>query len=336
MDILHDFDGIISPVPTSVFFSEFFKKKPLLIQREQPGFFHQLLSMADMAAYLERKDLCYPSVRVVKDGMELPLAYYVDQEVFGNRKLEKINNEKMFALVADGATVVGQQLNWSFPALYALSQHLVQVFQSNLNINAYLTPTASKAFRPHYDTHEVLALQLHGSKDWKLYDMATQDETGAFEKKDWKATPPSQVFTLREGDTLYIPKGFVHEACGVDEPSLHLTIGLSLNNADLAIKNFGGHGGRLADVLQLRNLEPESRVRRRRESTVLMNEQNGALNVVGYGFSLTFPSDANALVTELMNSPEVVVVGELIEKYPGTNVIGQVRKLVQWGVLRLD
>jgi ribosomal protein L16 Arg81 hydroxylase len=54
-----------------------------------------------------------------------------------------------------------------------------------------------------------LALKGHG-------DHARHDNPG----------PVSEEFDLRAGDTLYLPRGLVHEAISTDETSLHVTVGI--------------------------------------------------------------------------------------------------------------
>jgi len=39
-----------------------------------------------------------------------------------------------------------------------------------VHANAYLTPGNTSGFTPHYDTHEVLVLQLAGTKHWRIYE----------------------------------------------------------------------------------------------------------------------------------------------------------------------
>jgi ribosomal protein L16 Arg81 hydroxylase len=98
-------------------------------------------------------------------------------------------------------------------------------FQTNL----YLTPPNGKGFSPHWDNHDVFILQVVGSKRWKI-----EKERRTFPDK-WAQMPdegreiraPAYEFTLKQGDLIYIPRGFVHAAeCG-EEPSLHITLGVT-------------------------------------------------------------------------------------------------------------
>ena len=73
----HSLHTIIAPFKEADFYANYFEKKPLLIQRDDPEYFSSLLTINDMGQYLERKDIVYPSIRMVKDGMQLPDELYI-------------------------------------------------------------------------------------------------------------------------------------------------------------------------------------------------------------------------------------------------------------------
>jgi hypothetical protein len=41
-----------------------------------------------------------------------------------------------------------------------------------VQVNAYLTPPASRGLGVHHDTHDVFVLQVHGRKLWQVWDAA--------------------------------------------------------------------------------------------------------------------------------------------------------------------
>jgi Cupin superfamily protein len=94
--------------------------------------------------------------------------------------------------------------------------------------NAYLTPAAAQGFAVHHDTHDVFVLQVAGGKRWRLYEprleLPLKDQRWSPDLGD--VGPPTDEFTLEAGDTLYVPRGWPHEAETSDEEALHLTIGL--------------------------------------------------------------------------------------------------------------
>mmetsp|Transcript_14183 Transcript_14183/g.34567 ORF Transcript_14183/g.34567 Transcript_14183/m.34567 type:complete len:561 (+) Transcript_14183:164-1846(+) len=96
--------------------------------------------------------------------------------------------------------------------------------------NAYLTPSSTQGFAPHYDDVDVYILQLEGRKRWRLYP--PRDESGIlprFSSEDFDAEELPKPFldtVLNPGDLLYAPRGTIHQAVALPggPPSLHLTL----------------------------------------------------------------------------------------------------------------
>jgi ribosomal protein L16 Arg81 hydroxylase len=106
-----------------------------------------------------------------------------------------------------------------------LGQELGHRFQTNL----YLTPPNGKGFTPHWDNHDVFVLQVVGSKHWKIEKdrraLPHPLDTMGDEGRELRGELLS--FTLKQGDVIYIPRGYIHAAeCGA-EPSLHITLGVT-------------------------------------------------------------------------------------------------------------
>jgi hypothetical protein len=94
--------------------------------------------------------------------------------------------------------------------------------------NAYSTPASSRGFGVHHDTHDVLVLQVAGRKRWRLYEPLLELP---LKTQRWSAQlgdpgEPVDDVTLDAGDTLYLPRGWSHEAVAADADSLHITVGL--------------------------------------------------------------------------------------------------------------
>jgi len=82
------------------------------------------------------------------------------------------------------------------------------------------------AFDVHYDSHDVLVLQIYGSKHWFLYDKPAPFPIDYVKKSK---PEPREVFfdtVLQSGDVLYVPRGMYHRAAVTDTDSLHLTFGI--------------------------------------------------------------------------------------------------------------
>ena len=109
--------------------------------------------------------------------------------------------------------------------------------------NAYFSPApragsgGAQGFALHHDLQDAFVIQLSGRKAWQVCSPAWPVRLLApwLERKpmpDDLASLQCEEFVLEQGDTLYLPRGFVHRAStdGVDAsrgPSLHLTFGVA-------------------------------------------------------------------------------------------------------------
>lgn len=220
-------ERILSPVDVASFYREYYEKRPLLIKRETSDYFENLLSIRDISVLLERKDIRYPAIRLVKDGKELAQTDYLKSYVFGKEIFDRVvDNDRLFTFFSQGITVVLQALHRTLPPLTDFCQDLEKYFNFPVQTNIYLTPGTSQGFRPHFDNHDVFVLQVFGSKKWKIYDSPVFLPKRKFDRKKWEKTEPRIETELHQGDTLYIPRGFVHEASTTNSASMHITLGL--------------------------------------------------------------------------------------------------------------
>jgi hypothetical protein len=82
----------------------------------------------------------------------------------------------------------------------------------------------------HHDTHDVFALQVAGTKRWLVYEPALELPLKHQRYTRELGGPAETVLDIlvEPGDTLYLPRGWLHEALTSDEDSLHLTIGVNV------------------------------------------------------------------------------------------------------------
>jgi ribosomal protein L16 Arg81 hydroxylase len=99
-----------------------------------------------------------------------------------------------------------------------------------VQVNSYYTPRGSQGFAVHHDTHDVLVLQVAGEKRWLLYEplLELPLKHQRYSKSLGEHGEPTQDLVLRAGDTLYLPRGWLHQAETSDTDSLHLTVGINV------------------------------------------------------------------------------------------------------------
>jgi Cupin superfamily protein len=129
-----------------------------------------------------------------------------------------------------GATVVLQGLHLTSGAVGAFCRSLEGTLGHPAQTNAYYTPRSAQGLPVHHDTHDVFVLQVAGEKRWRVYDPVFELPLKNQRYSEELGGPGEAVDdrVLRPGDTLYLPRGWLHEAMTSDTDSLHLTIGVNV------------------------------------------------------------------------------------------------------------
>jgi Cupin superfamily protein len=130
-----------------------------------------------------------------------------------------------------GATLVVQGMHHWWRPLAAFCRSLEAQLGHSAQANAYFTPRRAQGLPVHHDTHDVFCLQLAGEKRWLIYDpvweLPLRDQKYDADEMGGPGDPVLDV-TLRPGDTLYLPRGWLHAATTSEDESLHLTVGVNV------------------------------------------------------------------------------------------------------------
>ena len=70
---------------------------------------------------------------------------------------------------ADGYTIVLDGVEQYVRTIGTLARSIEVELNFPTQVNTYITPPQSTGLVPHYDDHDVLILQIQGSKTWHLY-----------------------------------------------------------------------------------------------------------------------------------------------------------------------
>jgi ribosomal protein L16 Arg81 hydroxylase len=131
---------------------------------------------------------------------------------------------------ADGFTIVIDGIEQYVRTIGTLARSIEVELNFPTQVNAYITPPQSSGLVPHYDDHDVLVLQIRGSKTWHLYVGADRPAREIQRDTDkaiaLESLPASTDLLLEAGDVLYVPRGRVHAAQTHAEASVHLTVGI--------------------------------------------------------------------------------------------------------------
>ena len=214
--------SLMWPISEDEFRARYWERKPLIVHRNDPAYYGDLFTLEDFD-------------RSVMRGR----GYVKTAEATAKKqaKLQGTNAtvlERLLSDMREGHTLILDGLQDFDPNLGHLCRLLGQEIGARFQTNLYLTPPNGKGFTPHWDNHDVFVLQVMGSKHWKVEKTrrTLPEKDGQIEEEGRELRGDLHSFTLRQGDMVYIPRGFVHAAeCG-SENSLHITLGIYASTWD--------------------------------------------------------------------------------------------------------
>ena len=219
----------LDPVEAATFLAEHWEQRQLVVPRDEPGRFDDLLSEADVERLVCGTAIRYPGFRLVREGGQLPVGAYARDVSWRPPFTGTADVPRVVAEWEAGATIVLQALHVNWHPLAVFCRLLEDALGRGVQANSYYTPSGSQGFGVHHDTHDVLVLQVAGEKRWRLYDplLALPLKHQRYSSSLGVQGPPTDDLVLRAGDTLYLPRGWLHEAETSQTDSLHLTIGIA-------------------------------------------------------------------------------------------------------------
>jgi hypothetical protein len=229
------FQGLLEPVPLEEFFSEVSGRRPLHVEGD-PQKFADLFSWAEFNRLLDMSKLWSDRcMKLVLDGREVsPESYSASGMTREGSRALLPEAPKVEALLRRGATLILDLVETLTPNISAVSRALTAATGSVVVCNAYCSFKAHQGFLAHFDTTDVYALQIEGSKVWRIYEGVAEypvDMPGY----NWSSLTPEERSSNRgglamevemtAGDLLYLPRGQYHEALASSDASLHLSFG---------------------------------------------------------------------------------------------------------------
>jgi hypothetical protein len=224
---------LIEPFPISDFLHRYWEVRPLHIARSDSCYFRSAFGRWDRSSFLTSAATTHRAgFEAIRYGELLPeIASSVGTDA-----------NSYLAAYDLGATIRVNDVEKCWPALAKTCRQLEQILTYPVKANLYCTPKGNAGLNAHFDRHDVLVLQIGGTKRWRVFHDRIESALARlpllpfesriqvverFDRLNYVEARKSlsHDITLKVGDALYIPKGFVHEAWTEEESSDHITLG---------------------------------------------------------------------------------------------------------------
>jgi hypothetical protein len=193
------------------------------------GKFSALITWPDLNRILGSHQLDSPRLRLARDGKVLPPESFISHRLnphASSTRSTRLRPTELIRHLQEGATLILDAVDEIHEPITDLAQNLERVLCARIQVNLYAGWHTSPGFDVHWDGHDVFILQVTGRKHWKIYPVTREYPLSDDPKGEAPPQNPLWEGMLQDGDLLYIPRGWWHVAIPVDEPTLHLTVGL--------------------------------------------------------------------------------------------------------------
>lgn len=226
---------LLHPVTPDDFYGQYHDRQPLHIPAASGSAKDSLFGWSDFNTLLNQSGHWTPhSLKLVHNTQPVALDKYCREALTAQGRQPVPDPQKIELLLAQGASLITDDVGGLHPAIAQLSAALSKEFAAQIGANIYCSFKNVQAFGPHLDMHHVFAIQVEGEKVWRLYrnrigDIVDLPAIGRDLTQWYSANcgPLVSEITMKPGDVLYLPRGWFHDALAKDGPSLHVTFSVT-------------------------------------------------------------------------------------------------------------
>jgi ribosomal protein L16 Arg81 hydroxylase len=229
------FDEIMAPLGAERFFAEYEGRKPLHLKGE-PQKFAEVMNWAKLSEMLSQATIwSQSSLKLILDKETIPPARYCATAAGrdGGQVLRP-DPDKVQDFLRRGATLIADDIDHLNPGLTALAHAIEQGLSGMVQGNLYLSSRRRQGFAAHFDTHDVYAVHVEGTKTWHVYEGRAADPIAHPMFRSYGQDHHEQAkgkllmdVHMEPGDLLYLPRGQYHEAVADEGGAVHVAFGVT-------------------------------------------------------------------------------------------------------------
>jgi ribosomal protein L16 Arg81 hydroxylase len=222
------FEFLLGDLDRERFFHDIYQREAHLFEGSSTKFAH-IFSVDELNRLLNYMPLSYPQVRVTDHHNTIhKYDLITDQDRYANNVNNEINGEKLMRAISRGGTMVIDRIHVHVPALEDFIDRIKEEMGARIAANGYYSSHRQLGVNPHFDRHDVFAIQIHGSKRWYfkkdqhvLSQPMRRQTTPAIDdtRTGWDSV------LVKQGDVFYCPRGMWHFTQTEDETSAHIALG---------------------------------------------------------------------------------------------------------------
>ncbi|ESN40838.1 JmjC domain-containing protein [Klebsiella variicola] len=219
-------DNIIFSLPEmDNFICSAFQQHPFLFTASEG---YKLIDWEMINHLLEKDILDFPRVRLANDsnpairGFRGFLNYSL---TVTGEKSPHVNRYNLLKNLQSGSTLIIDRCQAFFEPVRLVTDYLSTTLRCRTSANLYCSWSATPSFGIHFDNHDVIALQIEGSKIWEIYSPTHPYPLLSDKSFDFTPPqgPPEMTWRTSPGQAIYLPAGYWHNVKTEGDRSLHIS-----------------------------------------------------------------------------------------------------------------
>jgi hypothetical protein len=185
-----------------------------------------ILALSEIEAFLATARTTASRVQLIKTGSPLPAESYLKD--LSSPLGARVDQARLTRELTMGATLLLVCVDEWAPGVSHICRQLEALLETPVLANVYASWAGVQGFKLHWDKHDTLILQIHGTKQWRVLTPTTRLPM------PWDGnvpTPDASMLAwegkLQTGDLLYMPRGWWHDAQPQKDMTLHVTFGFT-------------------------------------------------------------------------------------------------------------
>jgi ribosomal protein L16 Arg81 hydroxylase len=229
------FDQIMAPLGAERFFAEYDGQRPLHLKGAADKF-AAVMNWARLNDLLGQATIwSQASLQLALDKELVPSARYcAPAPGRDGGQVLRPDPDKVKALLRRGATLIANDIDHLSTGLTAFAQAMEQALGGKVQGNLYLSSRRRQGFPAHFDTHDVYAVHVEGTKTWHVYEGRAEDpiahpmfRTLTPEQHEQARGDKLMDVPMAPGDLLYLPRGLYHDALADEGGAVHIAFGVT-------------------------------------------------------------------------------------------------------------
>jgi ribosomal protein L16 Arg81 hydroxylase len=225
----------MAPLGAERFFAEYEGKRPLHLKGAADKF-AQVMTWARLNDLLGQATIwSQKSLVLVLDQEPVPAPRYCSPATGrdGGQVLRP-DPDKVKDFLRRGATLVANDIDHLSLGLTAFADAMERALGGKVQGNLYLSSRRRQGFGAHFDTHDVYAVHVEGTKTWHVYEGRAKDpiahplfKTLGREHHEQAKGAKLMDVHMEPGDLLYLPRGQYHDALADEGGTVHIAFGVT-------------------------------------------------------------------------------------------------------------